>query len=380
MTRLHRILIASCAVAASSALAAAPEPSLPIPIRRQSLRSTVLGETREVWVSLPDGYLTNQERYPVVYMLDGEINFSSGTLGGIRHAAQSGEIPEFIVVGIPNTDRGKDIFPEKVTYADGTSDGGRANEFLAFIETELIPSIESEYRTERYRVLYGTSNTGFTAVYALFHSPALADTVIAASATLGVPSFQRSLETSVSAFSDGRRRLILVMGVRYLPTVGSLNGARAEAVAMAAPAGLTCRLAVIRDDEHVPVTSLVEGLRLAFDGWKLTERPAEHTFAELSAHADARAVRFGVPIRIAEDALRELAGSLLSEKKPAPAAEVARYWSTAYPRSANAQVALGDALRQLGKADLAADCYRKALAVDPGHAAAQARLQSSGAT
>ena len=34
-----------------------------------------------------------------------------------------------------------------------------------------------------------------------------------------------------------------------------------------------------------------------------------------SAAADARAARFGVPGRIAEDALRELAGSLLGEKK-----------------------------------------------------------------
>jgi uncharacterized protein len=380
MNRLHRILLATCAVAASSTLAAAPKPSLPIPIRSHSLRSTVLGEAREVWVSLPDGYLDSQERYPVVYMLDGEINFNSGTLGGVRQAAQSGEIPEFIVVGIPNTDRGKDIFPEKVTYRDGTSDGGRANEFLAFIETELIPFIESEYRTERYRVLYGTSNTGFTAVYGLFHSPALADTVIAASATLGVPSFQRSLETTVRAFPDGRRRLILVMGEHDLPTVVSLNGALAETVAMAAPAGLTCRLAVISDGEHVPVTSLVEGLRLAFAGWKLTERLDEHTFAEVRAQVDARAARFGVPSRIAEDALRELAGSLLSEKKPAPAAEVARYWTTAYPRSAGAQVALGDALRQLGQADPAAECYRKALALDPAHATAQARLRDTGAT
>ncbi|MCK7479501.1 MAG: alpha/beta hydrolase-fold protein [Candidatus Moduliflexus flocculans] len=77
-------------------------------------------------------------------------------------------MPEFIVVGVINTDRSKDIFPEVVTYRDGTKDGGRADAFLDFVGEELVPQVEKTYRTEPLRVLYGTSNTGFTAVYALF--------------------------------------------------------------------------------------------------------------------------------------------------------------------------------------------------------------------
>ena len=58
------------------------------------------------------------------------------------------------------------------------------------------------------------------------------------------------------------------MGENDFPTVISLNGALKEVIATSAPAGLTCRLAVVRGAGHVPVNSLVEGLRDLFDGWK----------------------------------------------------------------------------------------------------------------
>ncbi len=67
------------------------------------------------------------EKYPVIHMMDGASNFNSGVIRGVRQAAWLGEIPEFIIVGIKNTNRSEDIFPEEVTCPDGTNDGGRAN-------------------------------------------------------------------------------------------------------------------------------------------------------------------------------------------------------------------------------------------------------------
>jgi tetratricopeptide (TPR) repeat protein len=71
-------------------------------------------------------------------MMDGDFNFNSGIIGGIRYAALLGEMPEFIIVGIKNTDRSKDIFPEEVTYRDGSKDGGRADRYLDFIREDLL--------------------------------------------------------------------------------------------------------------------------------------------------------------------------------------------------------------------------------------------------
>lgn len=254
-------------------LAQAARPPIP-QVRVEKIASAKIGETREAWVSLPDRYDETQDRYPVLYMLDGEINFNSGVIGGLRQAAFLGEMPEFIVVGVVNTDRSKDIFPEVVTYGDGTQDGGRADRFLDFVGQELIPRVEKTYRTEPLRVLYGTSNTGFTAVYALFRDPQLASVYVAASATLSVPIFSVNRDAWIRDFKAGDKRLILIMGENDLPTVLSQNGALKEQCDLLAPAGLTCRLAVLGGGGHVPGNSLVEGLRRAFEGGKMaTPRP-----------------------------------------------------------------------------------------------------------
>jgi predicted alpha/beta superfamily hydrolase len=375
---LRIFLLASCVACCAPFTARAAATNLPLPVRVEKLESARVGETREFWVSLPDGYQEGAEKYPVVYMMDGDFNFNSGGIGALRHAAQMGEMPEFIVVGIKNTNRSKDIFPEEVVYPDSSRDGGRANQYLDFIHEELIPHVEKTYRTEKYRVLFGTSNSGFTAVYALFRIPALADAYVAASATLSIPSFRKGRDSLVRDFKGGRRRLALVMGEYDFPTVISLNGALKEQIAMSAPAGLSCRLAVIPNGEHVPANSLVEGLRGLFDGWKLTQRLNETSFAAVRAQVDDRLARFGIAGRLPEDALKELGGTLLGEKKYAKAVEVLQYRVQNYPLSAEAQVGLGDAYRGDGRSERARECYRQALSLAPGHAAATAKLKELG--
>ncbi|TAM56456.1 MAG: alpha/beta hydrolase, partial [Acidobacteria bacterium] len=224
-------------IASGATWAAAQPATLPLPVVAGTIESAKVGEARPFWVSLPDGYGATGEPYAVLYMLDGEFNFNSGAIGGLRWAASLGEIPEFIVVGIPNTDRAKDMFQEEVTFSDGSKAGGRADRFLEFIQTELIPYVDRTYRTQPYRVLYGTSNTGFTAVYALLHRPELASSYVAASATLRLPGFLAERDERIRTFAGGRRRLVLVMGEQDLPTVLVENGALKEKVEMLAPAG-----------------------------------------------------------------------------------------------------------------------------------------------
>ncbi len=237
-------------------------------IRTERIASARLGDEREIWISLPDRYGETSGAYPVLYMMDADFNFNSGVLGGLRQAALLGEMPDFIVVGIKNTDRSKDIFPEEITYADGSKDGGRADRYLDFIRVELVPRVEKSYRTEKPRILYGTSNTGFTAVYGLLRDPGLADCVIAASATLQVKTYLAKRDQMIRGFKGGPRRLVLIMGERDLPTIISGNGELKETIDTLAPEGLSCRLAVIGGAGHVPGNSLVEGLRLLFEGWR----------------------------------------------------------------------------------------------------------------
>jgi len=114
--------------------------------------SEKIGEDREIYISVPEKYEKSGKKYPVLYMMDREFNATPGLIGSIRYLEFLSQTPEFIVVGIKNTNRDKDIYPVEVTYRDGTKAGGRAVQYLSFISDELIPFINKTYRTEDLRI------------------------------------------------------------------------------------------------------------------------------------------------------------------------------------------------------------------------------------
>jgi predicted alpha/beta superfamily hydrolase len=362
----------------SPSLSLAKDPTLPLPIRTEQLKSAKLGEIREFWVSLPDQYATSGEKYPVLYMMDGEYNFTSGLIGGVRYLESLEAIPEFIIVGIKNTDRSKDVFPEEITFGDGSKGGGRANQYLAFLREELIPYVDKTYRTEPYRVLFGTSSSAFTTVYALFTTPELASTYIAASATLMVPQFHNNRDTLIHGYKGGKRQLCLVMGENDYPTIISLNGALKEKIGSFAPSGLSCRFITIGHGEHVPANALTEGLLGVFSGWAAGYPLTEDNFPQIKALADERLSRFGIAGKIPEERLKNLAETLLGEKKLEKALAVMKYRVQSYPRSVDACIGLGDVYRQAGQAANARESYTRALVLEPANTAAMAKLKELG--
>ena len=88
-----------------------------------------------------------------------------------------GEMPEIIVVGIAygaypgqeGNNRTRDFTPTAVQ--DFPSSGG-AEKFFQFIRDELIPVIDTKYRTDpRDRTLSGASLGGLFSLYVLFENP-----------------------------------------------------------------------------------------------------------------------------------------------------------------------------------------------------------------
>lgn len=138
---------------------------------KHTLHSTVLDEDREFWISLPESYHdqgSSQKKYPVLVVLDGNVHFKviSGMVDYMSSARyRSLKIPEMIVVGIVNVDRRRDYTPDKVITVRENNTGG-GEKFLSFLEEELIPHLDREYRTEPYRILFGHSLGGLLATHA----------------------------------------------------------------------------------------------------------------------------------------------------------------------------------------------------------------------
>ena len=167
------------------------EPSSPQAVtiantERRLLKSRVNGVDYQIDVALPHGYATSHKRYAVMYMLDGNVFFPSSPLRTAWPPVWSRK--ELIVVGIGypvkdsgfwsreyNTSRARDYTTKPAKPAGGVSAGaGGAPAYLRFLREELIPFIDSSYRTvPGDRGLMGHSYGGLFVAYALTHVPSL---------------------------------------------------------------------------------------------------------------------------------------------------------------------------------------------------------------
>jgi predicted alpha/beta superfamily hydrolase len=180
MTALHSV--ATAGSSASSLLVALAVPVLcaaqaaPRPIGlgdAHTIQSAVMGENREIQVSLPESYGRTAIAYPVVFVLDGSSHLLHATATTRFLASARNRIPEMIVVAIPNTNRNRDLTP-----------GPGAAKFQRFFADELIPWVERTYRAAPDRVILGHSLGGSFVVHTLLNRPDLFDTYVAASAPI----------------------------------------------------------------------------------------------------------------------------------------------------------------------------------------------------
>jgi predicted alpha/beta superfamily hydrolase len=142
-----------------------------------TLHSTILDEDRRLIIHLPRNYTQDTTRkYPVMYVLDGtsQDDHTADKLGVFSDA---GLVPAAIVVGLPNTrgNRERDQTPPfmRRNVDDETSPYGAGDKFLSFIEKELIPFIDGNYRTSGERTLTGNSRGGLLVLYSLIEKPVL---------------------------------------------------------------------------------------------------------------------------------------------------------------------------------------------------------------
>lgn len=146
-----------------------------------NIHSSVLNEDRSYWLYLPPNYDNadyGKASYPVIYLLDGDKNFHM--MVGIQKTYTKGlynNMPECIIVGVPNTDRSRDLTPSKGTVIrDGQAlfdKSGGSDNFTTFLIDELKAEINTKYRTSGYDILVGHSFGGLYAMNTLVHRPLL---------------------------------------------------------------------------------------------------------------------------------------------------------------------------------------------------------------
>jgi len=250
---------------------------------RYRIRSEVLDENRVVLVQVPDTYgleSARGNRYPVLYLLDGRAYFDvtngiAHHLGSYNAAVQ--RIPDLIVVAIQNTKRSRDMTPTHVAEGPYSSGSGGAASFRKFLESELIPAIDKQYRTSGARILAGHSLAGLFVLDTYLEKPSLFDAYIASDPSLWWDSnlLARKLSARHGNLSGTTARLFIAQANTPDSTPGEHDAHKAGIAAFRAalenekPSSLWS-YRYFEDETHfsVPLQAIYRGLLFVYDGYR----------------------------------------------------------------------------------------------------------------
>jgi len=125
--------------------------------------SKILSESRVINIHIPASYSSSNKTYPVIYAMDGEYT-KLALSGSIDYYSFWGKIPECIIVSInqnykdtveSGSKRWRDC---SYSWKTGMPDN-KGVKFKDFVSKELVPSIDSIYRTSNFKVIVGHSFT-----------------------------------------------------------------------------------------------------------------------------------------------------------------------------------------------------------------------------
>jgi predicted alpha/beta superfamily hydrolase len=144
--------------------------------------SKFVNEERVINVYLPSTYNELAESFPVLYMPDGGIKEDFPHIANtISKLIENNKIPPIILVGIENTERGRDLSGFSETENDEQycplTDG--AKNFRRFISEELMPEINQRYKTQNQKGIIGESLAGLFVMETFFTEPETFDFYIA---------------------------------------------------------------------------------------------------------------------------------------------------------------------------------------------------------
>ncbi len=148
-----------------------------------TIESKALGETRRINVYRPQPWgLDPKAPLPVLYMPDGGIGEDFLHVAGlVQVLSGNGSMRPFLLVGIENTERRRDMTgpsndPQDQKIAPRI--GGSAA-YRTFLRDELMPQVRQRYPTTDERALIGESLAGLFVVETLLQEPTLFNSYIA---------------------------------------------------------------------------------------------------------------------------------------------------------------------------------------------------------
>ena len=354
--------------------------------KKYSMRSKVLKEERHYWVYLPSSYDEGNKklRYPVLYLLDGDAHFQSAS--GVVQFMSSGingncQIPEMIVVAIPNTNRTRDLTPShsKIGFAGNEESflesSGGGGTFLRFLRDELFREIDSKFHTLPSRILVGHSFGGLLAIYTLLAEPEMFHGYIAIDPSLWWDDERLAQDAEKKIRTIRKLRKSLYISSANSPKILKDNPTKMRRAirkfvkTLEAARNKNFRLGVQHFDSEdhgsVPLLSLYHGLLFVFDGFK---RAGVESLSAMKTRLHRLSKRWDADLLPSEGQVNNMGYMMLYRVKDVKQAiAFFEHNISNFPKSANGYDGLAEAYRVKGDNVQAIRYYKRSLKLDPNN-------------
>ncbi len=352
-----------------------------------SLYSSVLNESRTIFVQRPASYDTDSKRkYPVTYILDGEVLLP--TVNNVHEFYYDGFIPEMILVGISNSfNRTRDLTTSVVKSNQGMQPNeanGQAPVFFKFLQEELIPYVEENYRVTNFRTLIGHSYGGLFTIYSLINHPDVFDNYLAIDPSLDWDNqqlIQQSKQVLNTHEFKGKSLFISMSGQLHMQdpqvTIDNVREDTSEftlfsrsimmltdLVQEQAQSGIQFEWQFYPQELHgtVPLPSIKDGLLSLFEWFQMEntdkfnapETPKDELYRIVKYRANKLHNHFGYEVAPYPEELLNVLGYMSLDRNQAEKAKMFfEFAIDYYPQSANGYDAMADyyvALKDHGRA------------------------------
>jgi predicted alpha/beta superfamily hydrolase len=362
-----------------------------------SIYSEILNEQRKVWVYVPnsdDNDIYLKTSYPVIYILDGDAHFLS-VISLLQHLSANQICPQMIVVGIPNTNRDRDLTPTKPEFdhpfldSVTVANSGGGDKFISFLENELIPKIDAEYPTKPYRMFIGHSLGGLEVVHTLINKPDVFNSYVAIDPSMWWDNQKLLKEIKETTIGAKYKNKTLFLGIantmaegmdilsvqkdttvdtEHIRSILQLN----DYLNKDSHNQLAYKGKYYEEDTHNSVTLMAEydALRFIFDFYQLKlemqdyMNPESDVLSKVSNHHIKLSEVFGYDIKPDEDFVNSLGYNFLRMKQFKKSEQFFKLNVSNYPESFNVYDSIGDFYAANGEKEKAIQNYKKAIALN----------------
>lgn len=340
--------------------------------KKVEIHSSLLNEERTIFISTPDNYNNSSTSYPVLYVLDGSVEKIKYTSGLVSDLSTRAMCPNMIVVAIANTKRFRDMTPNNSNInihgktSNWGNDYGKADNFLKFIETEVFPYIESNYRTLPYRIITGHSASAMCVTHAFLSHNHMFNSYIAISPSLWWDSnlFNRTADKNLINMNLKHKQFYYSYGSLETPIKIRNAYQFRQTLTKKSPPELNWSFDFIQNETHgsQATVALYNGLRFIFANWKYDyDKFLQEGMSYINNFYEAKSKKYGYKITPSESELNSFGYAMIRQKKYDEAINIFKSCVKNNPSSPNAFDSLGDAYLAAGKIDLSINSYNKAI-------------------